>query len=152
MKRHPHLTQLSGDHHAAMTVAERILKGLERGADPTVIAAYAHHAWERWLAGHNRLEEKLVVDGLADTPIDPRMTRRLIQEHQEMTLLGAKLADRSSRLPAILSEFAGTLRNHVRFEEQELIPALARHLPVDETAEPVECDIPETGWSVVFWE
>ena len=93
MKRHPHITQLSGDHHAVMTVSQRILAGLERGADPAVIGDYALHAWERWIASHNRLEEKLLVDGLADHPIDPRMVRRLIQEHQEMVLLGAKLAD-----------------------------------------------------------
>ena len=157
MKRSTHLTRLSWDHHAALIVASRILRGLEHGADPAMIAAYAQHIWERWLLRHNRLEEELLESPLARLPLDPRMRQRLLGEHEEMERLTAKLWERGERLPGHLGEFAGTLRNHVRFEEQQLFPTLERLLPIEEMeriggALHSEYEAPETGWSELFWE
>jgi len=148
----PPLARLSWEHHGALTVASRILQGLERGADPAEVAAYTRHIWQRWMLNHNRMEERLLEACVGATAIDPRMTRRLFSEHQEMELLGARLADRSDRLPAILGEFAGTLRNHIRFEEQELFPAMRAHLPPTATTEEGDHEAPEIDWAVPFWE
>ncbi|GAB6043360.1 hemerythrin domain-containing protein [Endothiovibrio diazotrophicus] len=157
MKRDPDLTRISWDHHAALTVADRILNGLENGVDPAVIADYALHTWQNWLHGHNRMEEELLERRIAPTPLDPRMVRRLREEHEEMEQLAAKLWERSERLPVHLNNFAGTVRNHIRFEEQELLPALERTHPATPVeATPIDPDglheMLAMEWHPAFWD
>ena len=157
MNRHPHLTRFSWEHHSALIVATRILQGLERGADPRMIADYTLHTWDGWLADHNRQEEELLSGHIARLPLDPRTRGRLLTEHEEMQQLSARLSNPDERLPALLNEFAGTLRIHVRFEEQELFPALERLLPIDELARindalEEEYQAPDVEWREAFWE
>ena len=156
MKRSPHLHPLSWEHHAGLVVASRIERGLANGAEPAVVADYALNAWERMLKPHFELEERLLPSLLEEILGDVTILRRLFREHEEFQEPVDRIRD-GEDLPRALYRFATTLRDHIRFEERELLPQLECSLSeaalqqlgkmLHEQYEP-----PDTGWPVKFWE
>ena len=156
MKRSRQLQPLSREHHAGLVVASRIERGLGLGADPTVIAAYALSIWEQWLEPHFAMEEALLPPLLERIPGDVTLLRRLLREHEEFTGPVARLRA-GEDLARTLRGFAWALREHIRFEEREMLPALEFSLDeeglarIDEALHGRHAQ-PDTGWPVKFWE
>lgn len=114
MKRSQGLQALSREHHAALSLARRILKP---ESDLLALAAQAKESTGALLAHFQEEEEKF----LSDLPEAlPDMWQRLVNEH---LYLRACLQDIEDGKPECLNEFANALIAHVRFEERELFPA-----------------------------
>ena len=156
MKRSRHLHPLSWEHHAGLVVASRIERGLGLGADPAMIAQYALNIWEQWLHPHFALEEQLLPSLLEEAIGDVTVLRRLFREHEEFEEPVARLRA-GEELPATLRQFAWALREHIRFEEREMLPVLECSLgeeQLERLGETLheEHAQPDTGWPVKFWE
>lgn len=156
MKRSRHLHPLSWEHHAGLVVALRIERGLGYGVDPAVITDYALTAWSDWLRPHFDLEEELLPPLLEGALGDMTVLRQLFREHEEFEEPVAQL--RAGETPEkSLRAFAWALREHIRFEEREMMPMLECTLDEQKLAELGKTlherhEHPSTGWPVKFWE
>lgn len=115
MKRSPFLQDLSRDHHAALSLANRIAKAEDEG----VLAALMIEVPEKFrreLEPHFRQEEQGFLVQLAQVG-EAALVERTLAEHRQLRELASRLdhGDRSA-----LKGFGVALRDHVRFEEREL--------------------------------
>lgn len=126
MKRHAALVPLSHDHHHALVAAKR----LRRAATRTTVEARteAAQAFVAFFAAdtarHFGEEEHLVCPLLA--PDDP-LVRRTLADHARLRELVAVLERdlaRGSAPAESLERLGSQLEAHIRFEEQELFPAV----------------------------
>ena len=123
MKRDPRLQTLSWEHHDALVLASRILRGLEKGADPERIRSYLVTAWEGHLRPHFRAEEEFLLPFMDFSAEAEQVTDRVLADHRRFAELVAEIRADGDRLPEILRQFVELLRSHVRLEERELFPA-----------------------------
>lgn len=124
MKRHPSLRPLSRDHHEALMQVQALRLAVEGGPDERRAARTAFQdLWDGWFRDHLGLEERLLPPLIPDAGDLDRMRR----EHEEIR----SLADAFVREPAeadparaLMLRLAGTLHDHVRWEERRLFPAI----------------------------
>jgi hypothetical protein len=114
MKRDPRLHSLSTDHHHALVLARRCARG-------ELDAAAARAAYERELAPHFAIEERLLLPAL-EAAGERAAADRTRAEHA--TLRAHLDAGR-------LADFASLLEAHVRFEERELFELAQARLGED---------------------
>lgn len=124
MKRDPRLQDLSRDHHHALVLA-RQSRVAAKGSDDEVRAqlASASEKLERDLLPHFAVEEDLLLPAL-DAAGCADLTERTRVDHARLRDLLAAKGDPRERL----KRFGQLLRDHVRFEENELFPAAETHL------------------------
>ncbi len=114
MKRDPRLRSLSSDHHRALVMARKMERASEADR-PDASALQAIEAFCRdELQPHFVQEEELLLPAL-ERHGEGMLVERTLREHARMLELSERL-DRSEAL----RELATLLRQHVRFEEQEL--------------------------------
>ena len=122
MKRDPRLRLLSSDHHRALVMARKMERAAGRdGLDPTVlreIQAFCHDE----LRPHLAQEEEILLPAL-ERHGEHALVERTIGEHAQMMELVTSLEQKGSLLR--LSEL---LKQHVRFEEQQLFEVSQRKL------------------------
>lgn len=118
MKRSPFLRDLSRDHHAALSLANRIAKADDEGALADLMTDVPER-FRRELEPHFRQEEEDLLVRLVQAG-EESLVRRTLAEHGRLRDLASRLAggDRSA-----LGSFGAALRDHVRFEERELFEA-----------------------------
>lgn len=124
MKRHEALHPLSRDHHNVLVHARRL-----RGLDARVDATTARQRFLAYFAGvldHHFAEEE---DVLGPRIADGALRRRLADEHADLRARIGSLAGASLQAQV---ELGGRLRQHVRFEEDALFPALEATIPARE--------------------
>jgi iron-sulfur cluster repair protein YtfE (RIC family) len=126
MKRDPRLQDLSRDHHHALVLARQsrmAAKGTDEEARAQLTATRTK--LEHDLAPHFAVEEELLLPALeaagcvelvARTRTDHDRLRELLRESEA-------IEDRER-----LRRFGQLLRDHVRFEENELFPAAEANL------------------------
>jgi len=129
MKRHPGLHPLSRDHHHALVHARK----LSLAASETESAVRNHAAaefadfWEYDLKAHFWQEEQFVLPLLAP---ESKEVAETLRQHAEIGRLVAEMTDKLARLElvegVVLSALGEALRRHIRFEENELFPAIER--------------------------
>ncbi|MEA3144174.1 MAG: hypothetical protein QOG31_1498 [Thermoplasmata archaeon] len=124
MKRHPALQDLSRDHHVALLHARRL-----RGEDARMGLPEARRRFFLYHAGilrHHFTEEELAL-----LPVlrDTTLRERFLREHRELEDAAVRLPNESDTFQRNLGE---RLRAHVRFEEDELFPALQASLAAAE--------------------
>lgn len=136
MKRHASLRDLSGEHHAALSLARALMRDtpqeLTAGLppDPDARVREVRARWERDLAPHFAVEERelLPLSDCGDAALRAHATRIRTEHGQLRKLLGElsadDLADRGDALGRLL-------QGHVRFEEREWFPALEAALEPD---------------------
>jgi len=138
IRRAPELQPLSRDHHTALLVAHRLLKGLEGrpfagplvGWEDLVREALAFD--RDHFRAHAEAEERCLVPRLrASAGVDGAAVDRLIADHATLRerlndATDPNLGDAERR--KALTDYAGCLEAHVRFEERELFPAAERAL------------------------
>lgn len=117
LKRHPDLVELSREHHHALALCVRILRNPSedhRGE----IEAHIPELLKHFEAEENRFAARW-------GNIDAALRARFETEHR---LLRAMMADPQYRSETWKAGFARTLRDHARFEERELFPAIEPYL------------------------
>lgn len=126
MKRHVALHGLTSDHHHGLALALRIKRGMPDEA--ATLARLFLDAYAQELLFHFRGEEEVLLPAFAQEVGDdhPLIVRTLI-EHIRLHRLADRLRSemRQGAVPkALLNEIAQTLEAHIRFEEEELLPAV----------------------------
>ena len=122
MKRHTLLVPLSQDHHHSLALCVRILRDPAADHRADILAHQAD------LLAHFAAEEALLAPWWAKLDA-AAMQQRFQQDHANLRAL---LADPAFGNEDWQRRFAETLREHARFEERELFPALERLLPAAE--------------------
>jgi iron-sulfur cluster repair protein YtfE (RIC family) len=131
MKRHPSLHPLSRDHHHALVQA-RNLSAAAATKNPAELKQAAERFadyWESELQWHFAQEEQFVLPLLSkhQSP-EAAEIRETLNQHAEIRRLVIELKDGLTRREviqeALLDELGESLRRHIRFEENELFPAL----------------------------
>lgn len=115
MKRDPRLRSLSSDHHRALVMARKMSKASEAGDDIQAdildkIRVFCHEE----LKPHFVLEESILLPALRRHG-ENDIVEQTLSEHAQMMQLVARL-DQAD----VLRQLAQLLKQHVRFEEQQL--------------------------------
>jgi hemerythrin-like domain-containing protein len=124
IKRSAELTPLSHDHHEALLFVFRLRQGLKNGTDIKVLANFVQWFWEKHMQEHFREEEQILAPHL---PANNPLLQQMMDEHQEIEALIH--INESIRDSSLLTRFADTLHDHVRFEERTLFPYAEQHIP-----------------------
>ncbi|HEY6093990.1 MAG TPA: hemerythrin domain-containing protein [Gallionellaceae bacterium] len=134
MKRSPLLQPLSREHHTALSLANACQRAAESG-DTTLIDQACQRGLQLYaneLDAHFNTEEQTLLPLLQTTETQPLAQRTLLEHRQLRDLLdGLRQSNAES-----LKEFGQLLKEHVRFEERELFPALEVTLHARNQAEP----------------
>lgn len=127
MKRHAALQALSREHHTALVLALACARAASSGSDEIILAASERvvRQFDTDLDPHFHQEEDALLPLLRDAGQD-ELVRRTLDDH---ALLRAMVKMSRERNTTCLGEFAKTLSDHVRFEEQELFPTAERVVP-----------------------
>ena len=117
MKRHPLLIELSQEHHHTLALCVRILRAPETD--------HRHDITEHFID----LEKHFAKEETMFAPLWDKLNRadlrsRFEQEHARLRELFRHAQWNDA---AWNTEFATLLRDHARFEERELFPALEEH-------------------------
>ena len=131
MKRHPSLQPLSRDHHHTLVQARKLSLAAAENDSSIRAHAAAHFAayWENDLQAHFWQEEQIVLPLLAkhQSP-DVGEIAETLNQHTEIKRLVDELNDRLARRispeASLLGALGEALRLHIRFEENELFPAV----------------------------
>lgn len=122
MKRSEALQPLSREHHTALTLAKACERAAHSGSAEQVSATCQRviKAYTNELEPHFQIEERSLLPLLksAGTQV---LVQRTLADHQQLCVLLEGL--RQNDINA-LDNFGKCLSAHVRFEEQELFPAL----------------------------
>lgn len=130
MKRHAALRQLSSDHHRALVLARRVSK-LDTNSDLRAAAQNLLAAWQAEIGPHFVAEEEWLLPLFARySAPDHRLIMETLRQHVVMRGLVDEIGDglAAPSLP-VLHALADALREHIRFEENELFPAVETALP-----------------------
>jgi len=138
MRKHIALTPLSVEHHRGLVQARRLARAGDGKADvAATVGGYRAYA-EKELASHLRREEEALLPEFArwvgaDNPLIARtLVDHVALRERTLALLRADLEE--VPVAPILAALSGLLESHIRFEERELFPAIARALPPERMA------------------
>jgi len=132
MKRSPALAPLSRDHHHALDAALRL-----RRATPADTGAAVEHFLAFWNvdgARHFGIEERHLLGALGPEDREWRSAvDRVERDHADIRTMAAAIAAGPREGQTELAHrLGGRLRDHVRFEEQQLFRLLEARLPDEE--------------------
>jgi iron-sulfur cluster repair protein YtfE (RIC family) len=131
MKRHAALHGLSGEHHRALVLARR-LRNLTQDVQPAAVQELLA-LWRAEVGPHFIAEEERLLPLFArySAPDHPLIIETLRQHVLMRSLLDeiGELVDAHETPLAPLHALGDALREHVRFEENELFPAVEAALP-----------------------
>ncbi len=130
-RRHEALIQFSRDHTLALAVAKHLMESAEKLAhDRRSAISELSSAWQTDLAEHFDEEERLLIPLIHDAG----QVEKLRKEHEIVRAyvsMARMFAD--DDVDPSWTRAAGTmLRNHVRWEERELFPAIEQSASFDE--------------------
>lgn len=134
MKRTEALKPLSREHHHTLFVAKEVRDADESGAEEARAALV--DLWHEENALHFRIEEEVLLPGSGlEGPDRDEEVARMLADHLKIRRRMAKLATEAREGAPVdledLKEFAGFMRDHVRFEERELFPRIEREMADD---------------------
>lgn len=153
IKRNPSMVEFSKDHHFALLLIWKIREGLRNAVEPVRISKYVLHFFNKNLVDHFREEEELLF---AKLPVDNVQRRRAESEHGTIRQLVEDITGKPGD-KNLLESFAGTLEQHIRFEERELFNYLQETLSEKELAEiasqvKTPSHEPDSAWEDNFWK
>ncbi len=132
MKRHAALHALSGEHHRALVLARRLGRLTQESARPAAVEELLA-LWRAEVGPHFVAEEEHLLPLFAryGTPDHPLIRETLRQHVLMRSLLDAIAEGLAAGTPelALVHALGAALREHVRFEENELFPAVEAALP-----------------------
>lgn len=113
LKRHPALIGLSREHHHSLALCVRILRSPSESHQAELEAHFPE------LENHFSEEEAVFAPHWQQT--DALLRKRFEDDHEK---LRAMMAAPEYSNESWNKDFATTLRDHARFEERELFPAI----------------------------
>ena len=125
MLRDPSLIPLSQQHHNGLALCVLTERSLAQDASAGNVAALARKAIDRYeleLSNHFEIEEQILFPA-----VESPLIAGLIAEHRQLEAMIDRLRGEPSA--ALLLEFTGLLRTHIRREENELFEDIQRQLP-----------------------
>ena len=132
MKRHESLRPLSRDHHHGLVQARKLSLAETDRESLAVAAAHFILFWERELERHFQEEEEVLLPMVAKyLAEDADRVGATLRQHAEIrglvtALVAAQPTDYDKNL---LAQLGAALREHIRFEENELFPLIERRVP-----------------------
>jgi hemerythrin-like domain-containing protein len=131
VKRDPNLVCLSREHHDGLVMCLRIDRELP-GADASTLGSLYRDLddfWEQALLRHFRAEgECLLARLIRHVAIDDPLTERLNADHLRMAALIADMRDAPRKRPEAIGAFASLLRDHIKWEEEQLFEITQQRL------------------------
>lgn len=112
-KRHLSLQPLTKEHHNTLSLCWKIQKALIKNIEPARIKRYADWFYKTELHPHFEIEEKYIFTILGNKN---ELVKRALEEHRRIKRLFESPVDPSISLRKIEEE----LENHIRFEERVL--------------------------------
>ncbi|HKU44642.1 MAG TPA: hemerythrin domain-containing protein [Polyangiales bacterium] len=125
MQRDPRLRSLSSEHHTALVLARRLVS--HAGVWTATETAALRERFDRELEPHFRVEEDVLLPALREAG-RADLADRTQRDHEALRALVAALASADAD-PTLARRIGELLRDHVRFEEQELFPSCEALLP-----------------------
>lgn len=125
-RRHPSLVPISHDHHHGLVAAQRLERGDSAYRDITGIPASIVALWDRELADHFAIEEEIVF-ARSYSDRTTGMIARVLQEHRDIRAIVEECAGGNCSETAA-RKLGTLLKEHIRFEERELFPAIQEEL------------------------
>ena len=153
IKRHQALVSFSRDHHIGLLLVWKIRQGLAKAINPERITNYVLYAFDNDLRQHFSEEERLMFSKL---PAADPLRQRAENEHAAMYGLAEKLRSKKGN-GQLLTQFAQTLQDHIRFEERILFGYMQEKFGPADLESIVTYDGTEAGnidgsWEDLFWE
>jgi hemerythrin-like domain-containing protein len=130
MKRHKSLHPLSHQHHNGLALCVMTLRALEADEGPGTVRRMAKRIAERFeleLENHFELEEKELFPAIEKHLGPSESVARLVLEHMQLRLMKERLS--AEPTDGRIREFCALLREHIRFEENELFEQVQDRLP-----------------------
>ena len=155
-KRHDSLIPLSREHHTALMMALRIDREIADADEAGVRDVYdtLMAFWAQGLLPHFRAEGECLLARLV-CHVDPEdeLVRRTNRDHVCMASLVARMRDTddAETQRKLLLEFAGTIREHIRWEESVLFDETER-LRATREIEALGADVMERVGDGNAWE
>ncbi len=112
LKRAKEIQPYSKDHHHGLLLGWKLRTGLKKQIAIGRMEAYAQWFYANYLAPHFELEEKYLFPVLRP---DDGLVKKALDEHAAIRSLMRRPASEEK-----LTELAGLLESHIRFEEREL--------------------------------
>lgn len=137
MQRDARLAVLSREHHHALVMALRIQRELPGSSDAEARKLYTDllQFWAAAIQPHHLVEADAFLERIAHRG-DAGLQRagRLQRDHRELDGLvdAARAAMTADERRAALSSFGQVLREHVRWEEQDLFEWVQETLPAED--------------------
>ncbi|MFA5626595.1 MAG: hemerythrin domain-containing protein [Thiohalomonadaceae bacterium] len=133
MKRHDALRKLSSDHHSGLVLARRVSR-LEDGGDLIAAAENLLKLWWDEIEPHFVVEEQYLLPAFARQTSSSHLL--IVETQRQHVMLRAIIdqIDDEQDQPVLLTlrALADALREHIRFEENELFPAIEAALPEEQ--------------------
>lgn len=130
MMRHPSLQPLSREHHRTLLCWRKLDQAIQRPSDSdfNAILEELRHYWSSRFEKHLQQEEVSLLFRLT-----PSLQERMVREHNALrsmyeSLTSATSENELSATDGVLSDFAKTLREHIRWEERTVFPYLQEQL------------------------
>jgi hemerythrin-like domain-containing protein len=136
-RRHDTLIPLTHDHHHTLAQARRLhdISKLEDVSDRRNIANDFVNFYFGRAIRHFHEEEELFFAPLVDHPDARDLVLRAVSDHLRLHAMVRSVKRQISdgeADPALLRNIADLLKEHVRFEEQDLFPLVERLVPEEE--------------------
>jgi len=125
LKRDENLVILSQEHHHGLVFANRLQKGVEKNADPNVMADYVMGFWKDHLAQHFKSEEEHLLPCLGRR--EP-LVQKLVMQHAEIRKLIEEIETEEEPLTFAMGKLAKLLHDHIRFEERQFFPFIEKKI------------------------
>lgn len=153
LKRHPALVPLSQDHHFGLLLSWKIRQGLNRDIDLSRIFNYVEYFVNAHLEVHFQNEEQYLFTYLAKNDL---LRKDAENQHEYLRELFGKMKNASAVEERDLSDYAGSLESHIRFEERKLFPYIQVEL-LDEDLKEFQAKMDmfhekvQEDWEDEFW-
>jgi hemerythrin-like domain-containing protein len=132
MLRDPALIPLSQQHHNGLALCILTERGLAGDASAENLAKLARRIVDRYeieLTNHFGIEENTLFPAIRSELGDLPAIGELIADHRALEAMVESM--RVAPTEALLMEFCGLLRRHIRREENELFQDIQQRLPHD---------------------
>jgi hemerythrin-like domain-containing protein len=137
LKRDPHLVCLSREHHDGLVLCLRIRREVAElnAAGLDALFADLEEFWEQALLRHFRAESECLLARLVRyVAYDDAMVERLNADHLALAALIADMRDKPRERRPAIERFGALLREHIRWEEEQLFEFTQRRLAKREMA------------------
>ena len=132
MKRHESLHPLSRDHHHGLVQARKLCLAKTDRNSLTVAAAQFILFWETELERHFQEEEEVLLPTVAKyLAADADQVGATLRQHAEIRRLVTALnaTPQTDYDANLLAQLGAALREHIRFEENDLFPLIEQRVP-----------------------